>query len=109
MRKIAEHEYLLGDVHAGRKFLNGTPLDKRGVREEWLMNQFRKHLLEDVTAEDTIFQLGDLLDAFSVPLEVLAELACIINESLATLCFVAGNHDKSKDENRSIRPPVQVL
>lgn len=93
----------IGDVHLGRSFINGVPLDKRGLIEAMVKAKFEK-LLE--TPADYIVQMGDIFDKFQVDeSEVIyvAETFLKIARKHKDRRYVLlrGNHDESKDVTKT--------
>lgn len=95
---------VLGDVHAGRKFINDVPLHRRGEREAEVLRQLEEELnvLPEIT---THIQVGDLFDSFDVDNETLLQVAVSYNRAAlvhpwCTYIIIAGNHDRSKDETK---------
>lgn len=95
---------VLGDVHAGRRFVNDVPLHRRGEREVEVLEQLRKSL--DVGPEvEAHVQTGDLFDSFKVDNETVLEVADIYMEAAARypgcdFYVYPGNHDLAKDESK---------
>lgn len=89
---------IIGDVHLGRRFLNGVPLDRRGERELLVYSQFQRELRAEC---DVLIQVGDLFDKFVVPLDVIMMTVEAIRaearDSEHSFYFMRGNHDASRD------------
>lgn len=95
---------IIGDVHLGRTFKNGVPLDRRGEREAMLLAQFEQEM-NMVDDGDIVCQIGDLFDRYVVPLYVIMQTAVIIRRAAedhprVSYIFIAGNHDLSRDADR---------
>jgi DNA repair exonuclease SbcCD nuclease subunit len=93
----------LGDVHLGRRFINGVPLHRRGERENMVQSQFFAEI--NTPDLDMIVQVGDLYDRFRVELNTVVRTAnCIrsaaLNTPETTFIFLAGNHDLAKDAEK---------
>lgn len=100
----------IGDVHLGRKFKTGVPLDRRGEIEEMFWDAFKKVMLKPIQTQ--LVQLGDLFDAPVVDNEVLWRAFDIIREGAVknpdtNYYFIAGNHDLSKDSTDV--PSIRIL
>lgn len=93
----------LGDVHLGRRFINGVPLHRRGEREAMVQSQFFEELNTD--GLDILIQPGDLFDKFRVELNTVVWAADRIRWAAKEhpethYIFLAGNHDLSKDAEK---------
>lgn len=95
---------ILGDVHAGKQFINDVPLHRRGEREAEVLAQLRDELLvsEEVTSH---VQVGDLFDQFEVSNETL--MSVYISYRVAAqqnpqcnYYLIPGNHDLSRDADK---------
>ena len=93
----------LGDVHAGKKFLNDVPLHRRGERER----QVLRHLEEELNSDPALFhvQVGDLFDQFRIDNETLLEVAEIYQRAAEVnrdtiYILIPGNHDLAKDATK---------
>lgn len=97
---------LLGDVHLGRTFKNGVPLDRRGEIEELFFKTFEEKLnTQNCTC---LIQLGDLFDSPVVSFDVLMRAKRIIeNVKDKELYFIAGNHDLHRNPKNV--PAIRVL
>jgi DNA repair exonuclease SbcCD nuclease subunit len=91
----------LGDVHLGKRFIEGVPLERRGEREVMVWDQFHR----DLRAHNGDFhiQVGDLFDTFDVPNDVVLRAASMYisaAEHLAGCQFyvLRGNHDASRSD-----------
>lgn len=94
---------ILGDVHAGRKFLNDVPLHRRGEREEEVFKALEESLYSG--NEDLHFQVGDLFDSFDTDKETIDRVASIYERAAKALpsrryVVYPGNHDRSKDDTK---------
>lgn len=94
----------LGDVHLGRKFTNGVPLNRRGDRE-WLVWQAFEASLMDCDTEFHI-QPGDLFDMFAVPEALVLQVAAAYRKAASrnedtTYVIMRGNHDASRDTSKA--------
>ncbi len=96
---------VLGDVHAGKKFINDVPLHRRGERERMVLDQLRDELVvgSEILAH---IQVGDLFDAFEVPNAVVLEVANLyilaaIENPYCQYVVYCGNHDKSRDTSKA--------
>ena len=94
---------LLGDVHLGRVFKNGVPLDRRGEREQMVRTQFHNELHN--SESEILIQVGDLFDGFRVELNEVVFAADTIRDAAVFhpdrhFFFLAGNHDLAKDTDR---------
>lgn len=93
----------LGDVHLGRKFIEGVPLHRRGEREEAVWKQFENEL-KGCTSGIHI-QVGDLFDSFDVDNATLLRAAEIYLSAArlntnTTYIVIRGNHDASRNTNK---------
>lgn len=89
----------LGDVHLGRSYVNGVPLDQRGKIEKLQMEAFERLLDSDA---DYLVQNGDIFDKFTVDNSVVEYTAVKILEAKRKHpkrkdIYIRGNHDDSKD------------
>lgn len=96
---------LFTDSHIGRIYKNGVPLNRLGDREKLVMDKFEEELSQ-TCSEKTIIHLGDIFNAPVVPLDVIKETYCLIynmalRNSDHTYWFVAGNHDLSRNSERT--------
>ena len=96
--------FIIGDVHLGRKFTNGVPLNRKGDRERMVAEDFEKQVL---TFEGRLLvQTGDLFDSFTVPEEIVLFAAAVVRRAATAhpksmYVFYRGNHDASKDANKA--------
>lgn len=95
---------LLGDPHLGKAFLHGTPLHRRGEREEMQRLDFEKSL-NDVQGCIAHVMMGDLFDKWTVPYTIIYEAAqaylkAAAENPLVTYVILQGNHDASRDLER---------
>lgn len=102
-KRITDDIEALGDCHIGRQFKTGVPLDRRGEREERVWKDFETSLMSANSGRH--IQVGDLFDAFVVPIEVVLRAADIYERAAranpnATYIVYAGNHDLSRTESR---------
>ncbi len=93
----------LGDVHLGRRFIEGVPLDRRGEREEMVWAQFEHDL--SCHNGDYHIQVGDLFDTFDVDNAVVQRAAAIYKRVAKNLrackfLILRGNHDASRSDTR---------
>lgn len=100
----------VGDIHLGRQFRTGVPLDRRGEIEEKFWEAFTKVMQKPI--QQKVVQLGDLFDAPVVDNDVLWRAYDIIRYGAnknpdTTFYFIAGNHDLSKDEAEV--PAIRIL
>lgn len=92
---------ILGDVHAGKRFINDVPLHRRGEREQMVMIQLQEELV--VTPETLAhIQVGDLFDAFEVPNAIVLQVANLYIQAAlenphCQYIVYPGNHDRSRD------------
>lgn len=89
----------MGDVHLGRRFIEGVPLDRRGDRESMIWNQF----YADLHCHDGDFhiQVGDLFDNFDVSNDTVLRAATMYISAAQKLSgcqffVLRGNHDASR-------------
>ena len=100
----------IGDVHLGRKFKTGVPLDRRGEIEEMFFKEFECVMRKPMHKK--IVQLNDLFDAPVVDNDVLWRAYEIIQTGAklnpeTDYYFIAGNHDLCKDLNDI--PAIKIL
>jgi len=93
----------LGDVHLGKRFVNGVPLHRRGDRETMQLEQFRSNLMN--TKADLHIQVGDLFDSFQVGNMTVFAAAMIYREASrknphTKYIVLRGNHDASRDVDK---------
>lgn len=90
----------IGDVHLGRKFKTGVPLNRRGEIEEMFFKEFERVMRKPM--QKNFVQLGDLFDAPVVDNDVLwrayeiIQIGANLNPE-TNFYFIAGNHDLCKD------------
>lgn len=104
-----ENCVLVGDIHLGRSFKTGVPLDRRGEIEETFKRAFVESL-KGCEGKKLYVQLGDLFDNFKVPYDLLLWIYETITEYIHADCqyyFIAGNHDLSR--NSEDVSAIQVL
>lgn len=91
---------LIGDPHLGREFVLNVPLDRRGDREEMMMDDFRTRLIGE-PGQTTVI-VGDLFEKPIVSQHVLHQtIDEIITASLVNpIVIIAGNHDLDKATDR---------
>lgn len=95
---------ILGDVHAGKAFVNDVPLHRRGEREAEVLAQLFDELNVDPEVTSHV-QVGDLFDQFEVSNEVVMEvfksyqIASSANPQ-CTYYLIPGNHDLSRDADK---------
>jgi len=93
----------IGDPHLGRNFSVGTPLTRKGDREEGQLAQFSLELMDQDC--NVNIMMGDIFDKFIVdPTIVMATYqlyshAAITNPQIDYV-ILRGNHDISRDQNR---------
>ena len=94
---------LIGDVHAGRTFKTGVPLERLGEREKSLTDSLAEALKpifgEGIRHHFAI--MGDLFDKFAVSnetLQVVYNTLYSASFDLDTLTILSGNHDRNKDK-----------
>lgn len=100
--------YLIGDVHIGRKFKTGVPLNRRGEREEMFYTKFKEEIAKGINEVKVgrsagVVQLGDLFDTFSVGYTDLFKVMSALYEfeiNQVHAYFLAGNHDLAKDQTK---------
>lgn len=93
----------IGDVHLGRKYINGVPLHMRGAMEKLQREKFLSLLA--TTGTSYIVLVGDLFDSFVVdPGDVDFAANSLLGAARAnpdcTFVVLGGNHDESKDLTR---------
>lgn len=107
MKRITEIELgtatagILGDPHLGRSFVRGVSLEKRGLREQLVMDDFRDRLRQ-AGQYDLFVCMGDLFDKWAVPYNILFQTTMAFLEAATTspstqFIVLAGNHDISRD------------
>lgn len=100
--------FLIGDVHIGRKFTTGVPLNRRGDKEKLIKQTFENYVNTGISmvkdgSYRAVIQLGDLFDTFSVNYnDLMWTYATVMRfeEAGVHAYFLAGNHDLSKDTDR---------
>jgi DNA repair exonuclease SbcCD nuclease subunit len=95
---------VIGDVHAGKKFIENVPLHRRGEREALILEDLQGQL-NDVKGIKLCVQVGDLFDAFKVDNETLIAVANIYQKAAedtpdVTYVILRGNHDASRDADK---------
>lgn len=97
----------IGDVHLGRRFIEGVPLIRRGEREADVMQHFWGQMYDKLKVHRHVVQVGDLFDQFAVPNNILSECVEMIADVLretkecnSKLYFMPGNHDYAKDTDK---------
>ncbi|MBN7759810.1 metallophosphoesterase family protein [Nitratireductor aquibiodomus] len=107
MKRITEIELgtatagILGDPHLGRSFVRGVSLEKRGLREQHVMDDFKERL-HQAGSYDLFICMGDLFDKWAVPYNILFQTTMAFLEAATTspstqFIVLAGNHDISRD------------
>ncbi|RWP44268.1 MAG: hypothetical protein EOR04_04940 [Mesorhizobium sp.] len=107
MHRITEIEIgtasvgILGDPHLGRAFVRGVSLEKRGLREKMVMDDFRARLAGS-GVYDVFICMGDLFDRWAVPYGVVFQAAWTFLEASlqnpnTQYVILGGNHDISRD------------
>ena len=96
----------VGDAHLGRRFLNGTPSSKVGVRESLVLSDldFLMNPSEDLDISHVVL-VGDLFDKFIVKPTVVDQALTIIKSAITAnpkikYFIIPGNHDVSKDSSK---------
>lgn len=96
----------VGDAHLGRRFLNGTPSSKVGVRESLVLSDldFLMNPSEDLDISHVVL-VGDLFDKFIVKPTVVDQALTIIESAITAnpkikYFIIPGNHDVSKDSSK---------
>lgn len=92
---------ILGDPHLGRSFVRGVSLEKRGLREKMVMDDFQARL-QGSGDYDVFICMGDLFDKWAVPFGIVWKAAVAFleaaRENPETMYYViGGNHDISRD------------
>lgn len=95
--------YLIGDPHLGRVFKANVPLDRRGEREQMMMDDFQMQLWG--AEDDLIVIVGDLFDHWYVSWDCLVDTIHIILtwqtlNPTKTLVIMQGNHDYSPNKGQ---------
>lgn len=95
---------LLGDPHLGRSFLHGTPLHRRGEREQMQWVDFEMSLMQ-CQGIDVHVCMGDLFDKWTVPYTVIYRAAQTYLQAAklnpnTRFVIIRGNHDASRDLER---------
>ncbi|RWH49587.1 MAG: hypothetical protein E5V72_03405 [Mesorhizobium sp.] len=107
MQRITEIEIgaasvgILGDPHLGRAFVRGVSLEKRGLREKMVMDDFQQRLATSCQY-DAFICVGDLFDKWAVPYSVVFQAAWVYLQAArknpqTSYYVLAGNHDISRD------------
>lgn len=94
----------IGDVHLGRSFKTGVPLDRQGEREEQIFIQFTSELATPDL--DINICLGDIFDQFVVAPQYVLAVANAYRHAVTTrpdttFVLVRGNHDASRDADKA--------
>lgn len=95
---------LIGDVHAGRTFKTGVPLERLGEREITIFDSLAQ-ALKPTLGKDTRHYcviMGDLFDKFVVSNETLATIYNVLymaSWDVESITILRGNHDGSRDTN----------
>lgn len=95
---------ILGDVHFGRQFKLGVPLDRVGEREEIVYQEFKRRV--ENPQSKLFIQTGDLFNGYAEP-EALVILVAETVEKAALdnphvkYVFYNGNHDAVKELGRA--------
>jgi DNA repair exonuclease SbcCD nuclease subunit len=103
MIKLTNEITVLGDQHLGKKFLNGTPLHRRGDRRQMQMDDFKNSLLNCETPLHV--NVGDLFDEVVVPYNDVFAAARTYRHAAEQnpdihYYVTRGNHDATKDATR---------
>lgn len=92
---------ILGDPHLGRSFVRGVSLEKRGLREKMVMDDFRQRMAAS-GVYDVFICMGDLFDKWAVPYSVVFQAAWAYLEAArrnpdTQYIVIGGNHDIARD------------
>ncbi|WP_181181014.1 metallophosphoesterase [Mesorhizobium sp. B2-4-5] len=92
---------ILGDPHLGRAFVRGVSLEKRGLREKMMLEDFQQRVKAS-GQYDVFICLGDLFDKWAVPYGIVFQaawsyLAAARKNPTTDYFVIAGNHDISRD------------
>ncbi|RWM90036.1 MAG: hypothetical protein EOR84_22770 [Mesorhizobium sp.] len=107
MQRITEIEIgtsrvgILGDPHLGRAFVRGVSLEKRGLREKMVMDDFQQRMKAS-GKYDVFICMGDLFDKWAVPYSIVFQAAWAFLQAASknpdTMYYViGGNHDIARD------------
>jgi DNA repair exonuclease SbcCD nuclease subunit len=94
----------IGDVHLGRSFKTGVPLERQGEREASVFNQF---VCELATPDlDVNICLGDIFDQYVVAPEYVLRVAdqyrhAVKQNPKTWFVLLRGNHDASRDADKA--------
>lgn len=94
----------LGDVHFGRQFKLGVPLDRVGEREEMVYQEFKRRVKNP---QSKLFvQTGDLFNGYAEPEALVILVAETVEEAAlenpgVKYVFYNGNHDAVKELGRA--------
>lgn len=92
---------ILGDPHLGRSFVRGVSLEKRGLREKMVMEDFQQRMKASGDY-DVFICMGDLFDKWAVPYSVVFKASWTFFKAArdnpdTQYVVIAGNHDISRD------------
>jgi metallophosphoesterase superfamily enzyme len=87
---------ILNDIHVGFKRIGGTTPSSQEDLRNYLLSSLRETVMG--SEDDHLLILGDLFDAFEVPLRDLLDVYALFHDWLSAksqrkLTLVAGNHD----------------
>lgn len=91
----------IGDPHLGRNFNVGTPISRKGEREQSQLNQLGLELMDKDC--DVNIMMGDIFDKFSVSPTTVMQVYSLYTHAATSnphvdFILIRGNHDVSRDE-----------
>lgn len=100
IRKFETKEIkIISDLHFGRKFRTGVPLDRRGEIEKMIEDSFVSEL-ETIGDYQTMVIAGDLFDSPFADTDTIFKVYEHLKDLLCTVYIIAGNHDLSRDPTK---------
>lgn len=97
VRKFETKEIkIISDLHFGRKFRTGVPLDRRGEIEKMIEDSFVKEL-ETIGEYQVMVIAGDLFDSPFVDTDTIFKVYECLKDNLNWIYIISGNHDLSRD------------
>lgn len=89
---------IISDLHFGRKFRTGVPLNRRGEIEDIIYNETCNEINKD-DYEDLIIA-GDLFDSPFADSETIFKVYELLINAPKNIYIIAGNHDLSRDPSK---------
>lgn len=100
IRKFETKEIkIISDLHFGRKFRTGVPLDRRGEIEKMIETSFVQEL-KTIGDYQVMVIAGDLFDSPFVDTDTIFKVYECLKDNINWIYIIAGNHDLSRDPTK---------